>query len=166
MSHELRTPLNAIMGFSELMSSEIFGPLGSPKYKEYLGDVHQSASHLLAIISDILDLSKIESSTYKIELERIDLLDIVTWAVSLATQKKAEVNAGRAVEIDVAPEARELILDSRAMKQVVLNLVGNALKFTPPEGKIGVSAKITADDGVRITVWDTGIASPKKSSNG
>jgi signal transduction histidine kinase len=160
MSHELRTPLNAIMGFSELMSTEIFGPLGSARYKEYLGDVHRSASHLLSIISDILDLSKIESSNYKIEPELLDLREAVGWVVTLATQKRTDAEA-RAVEVEVDEDARMLMLDQRATKQILLNLVGNALKFTPPEGRVGIRVKGAADGTTRIMVWDTGIGIPK-----
>ena len=160
MSHELRTPLNAIMGFSELMSSELFGPIGAPKYKEYLKDIHTSASHLLSIISDILDLSKIESLNYKIELEEIDLGEVVNWVVALATQKRDAIN-GRTIDVQVADEARHLELDLRAMKQVLLNLVSNAMKFTPHEGRVGIRVVAEADGSVRITVWDTGIGIPK-----
>ena len=160
MSHELRTPLNAIMGFSELMQTEIFGPIGSPRYKEYLGDVHKSATHLLSIISDILDLSKIESSTYKIDRERVDLGEVVGWVVTLATQKRMDMNA-RSVEVEIDNGARWLMLDMRATKQTLLNLVGNALKFTPAEGRVGVRIVGDAAGATRITVWDTGIGIPK-----
>jgi signal transduction histidine kinase len=160
MSHELRTPLNAIMGFSELMSTELFGPLGTPRYKEYVGDIHKSASHLLSIIGDILDLSKIESSNYKIEFERVDLREVVGWVVSLATQKKA-LTDGRHIEVEIDESARELMLDLRASKQILLNLVGNAMKFTPVDGRVGIRVKGDADGATRITVWDTGIGIPK-----
>ncbi|MFO1187865.1 MAG: histidine kinase dimerization/phospho-acceptor domain-containing protein [Alphaproteobacteria bacterium] len=160
MSHELRTPLNAIMGFSELMQTELFGPLGSPRYKEYLADVHKSATHLLSIISDILDLSKIESSNYKIERERVDLGEVIGWVITLATQKRMDMDA-RTVEVEIDAAARWQKLDMRATKQIFLNLVGNALKFTPKEGRVGVRVMGDAEGATLVTVWDTGIGIPK-----
>jgi signal transduction histidine kinase len=159
MSHELRTPLNAIIGFAEMMHGEMFGPLGNPKYKEYNHDVFNSATHLLSIIQDILDLSKIESSKYEIALERTDPRDVLHWVSSLC-QHQARTAHRSALEISIPADLGPIMADTRAFRQILLNLVNNAYKFTPENGRIGVEARLTEAGEPCFTVWDTGIGIP------
>lgn len=159
MSHELRTPLNAVIGFSEMMHGEVFGPLGHPKYKDYNLDIFNSATHLLAIIQDILDLSKIESSRYEISPERTDPRDVARWVATLcANQPRTAHRNG--LELDIGAEFGLVMVDPRAFKQILLNLVNNAYKFTPENGRIGIEGRILASGEPALTVWDTGIGIP------
>ena len=159
MSHELRTPLNAIIGFAEMLHGEIFGKLGSPKYREYSLDIFNSANHLLAIITDILDLSKIESQKYEVMPERVAPRDTLHW-VSTLCQHQPRTAHRKPLEISIATEFGDLMADPRAFKQILLNLVNNAYKFTPETGRVGVDAFINEAGEPTITVWDTGIGIP------
>jgi signal transduction histidine kinase len=161
MSHELRTPLNAIMGFSEMMRGEMFGPLGNDRYKDYSSDIYESADHLLSIISDILDLSKIETQNYTIDPERVSVRDVIGWVRSMGAQKQ-EAGQARQIEVRIEPGIGDVEVDLRAIKQVLLNLLSNALKFTPLEGRVGIDAGVGEAGEVMITVWDTGIGIPKE----
>ena len=154
MSHELRTPLNAIIGFSQLIAGETFGALANPRYREYAGDVVHSATHLLDIINDILDISMIEVGQLKLRLEHVDIADVVGRCVKLVKQKALD----RAVHLAASlPDDLPLIeADARLMKQIVLNLLSNAVKFTPRGGAVAVSAEI-ADGELVLQVADTGI---------
>jgi len=157
MSHELRTPLNAINGFSEIMMGEMFGPLGDKRYKEYSQDILSSGQHLLALINDILDMSKIEAGKMNLKFEPIALDDVIEDAVRLV-RNRAEAS-GLTIHV-VLPMLPEVEADYRALKQVALNLLSNALKFTPHGGQITVTAELTglgSGDRVRISVRDTGI---------
>jgi two-component system cell cycle sensor histidine kinase PleC len=162
MSHELRTPLNAINGFSEIMQTELFGPLGDPRYKEYAGDILNSGQHLLAVINDILDMSKIEAGKMNLKFEQIDLQEVAEDAVRLI-RNRAEA-AGLTVVIDM-PNLPEVEADFRALKQVLLNLLSNAVKFTPRGGQIRVFGRAGSDRGgaqrVQVGVQDTGIGISK-----
>ena len=153
MSHELRTPLNAIIGFSEIMQSGMFGPLGADKYVEYCGDIHGSGQYLLDVINDILDMSKIEAGRMRLDFEDIELDHLLADAVRVvsarALDKKLAVNA----KID--PELR-LHADRRALKQVVLNLLSNAVKFTPDQGHIQIRGRRSEGCAV-ISIIDSGI---------
>ena len=155
MSHELRTPLNAVIGFSEMISSEMFGPIGHPRYKEYAEDIHASGTHLLGIISELLDLSKIEAG--KTEIEECDLIaaDVVDSAVRLVADR-AEAAA---VELTshVADDLPRLRADERAVKQILLNLLSNAIKFTPAGGKVTTWVGLDAKRRFVLSVSDTGI---------
>ena len=158
MSHELRTPLNAINGFSEIMVGEMFGPLGDPRYKEYCGDILSSGQHLLALINDILDMSKIEAGKMNLKFEPLTLEDVVEDAARLV-RNRAE-SAGLAVDLEFPRDLPEVEADYRAVKQVLLNLLSNAIKFTPRGGRITVRADARPDptgERVRISVKDTGI---------
>ncbi|WP_305280274.1 ATP-binding protein [Phenylobacterium sp.] len=158
MSHELRTPLNAINGFSEIMVGEMFGPLGDPRYKEYCGDILSSGQHLLALINDILDMSKIEAGKMNLKFEPLTLEDVVEDAARLI-RNRAD-SAGLAVDLEFPRDLPEVEADYRAIKQVLLNLLSNAIKFTPRGGRITVRADARPDplgERVRITVRDTGI---------
>ena len=157
MSHELRTPLNAIIGFSEILEEGLFGPLGSPKYEEYARDINGSGQHLLGVINDILDMSKIEAGQLEIERERIDLAPLVEEAVRLTSIPADKKN----IRIDrkIAP-GLSMNADRRAMKQVLLNLLSNAVKFTGEGGRIAVRAR-RVSNAVTVTIEDTGIGIPK-----
>ncbi|MGQ3015769.1 ATP-binding protein [Phenylobacterium sp.] len=158
MSHELRTPLNAINGFSEIMVGEMFGPLGDPRYKEYCGDILSSGQHLLALINDILDMSKIEAGKMNLKFEPLTLEDVVEDAARLI-RNRAD-SAGLALELEFPRDLPEVEADYRAIKQVLLNLLSNAIKFTPRGGRVTVRADARPDpqgERVRITVRDTGI---------
>ena len=163
MSHELRTPLNAIIGFSEMMSSEIYGPLGSPRYKEYSHDILSSGQHLLAVINDILDMSKIEAGKLQLRFQAVDVLDVAEDAVRLVRDKADE--AGLRLICNVSPTLPEVRADYRALKQILLNLLSNAVKFTPRGGHVTVHAEVLHDpsgDRVRVEVRDTGIGISKE----
>lgn len=155
MSHELRTPLNAILGFSEMFKQQLMGPLGSPKYLEYATDIHDSGQHLLAIINDILDLAKAESGKLKLCETAVDVNQVLESTLKMCQQKAIESN----IRINFTPARNDLRVtaDERLMRQVALNLVSNAVKFTPSGGHIDVSAAISRDTGMTLTVRDTGI---------
>ena len=160
MSHELRTPLNAINGFSEMMASEMFGPLGDHRYKEYCQDILSSGQHLLALINDILDMAKIEAGKLTLRFEKVDVEDVAEDVVRLM-RNRAEA-AGLTISLDLTPGLPEVQADYRAMKQILLNLASNALKFTPKGGRIVVRADLLrdgrdAEEMLRVEVADTGI---------
>jgi two-component system cell cycle sensor histidine kinase PleC len=158
MSHELRTPLNAINGFSEIMVQEMFGPLGDARYKGYSQDILSSGQHLLALINDILDMSKIEAGKMSLKFEPLLIEDVTEDAVRLV-RNRAE-SAGQLLSIDLPADLPEIEADYRAIKQVLLNLLSNAIKFTPRGGAITVRAETRDDplgDRLRISVEDTGI---------
>ncbi len=162
MSHELRTPLNAINGFSEIMATEMFGPLGDRRYKEYANDILGSGQHLLALINDILDMSKIEAGKMNLHFEALELEDLVSEAVRLM-RNRAEAAKLR-VEIDMPTNLPLVQADFRAVKQILLNLLSNAVKFTPQGGRIVVAAReVSGPTGrrVRISVADSGIGIAK-----
>ena len=159
MSHELRTPLNAIMGFSEVMKDEVLGPMGSDIYVEYAGDIHASGGHLLSLINEILDLSRIEAGRYPLDLRPQDLVDLAAQAVATLRVKAA------AKELSVTVRAAERLpavpADERAVRQVILNLLSNAIKFTPRGGRIDIVVGRTAGGGQYVTVQDTGPGIPQ-----
>jgi len=148
MSHELRTPLNAINGFSEIMMNEMFGPLGDERYKGYSQDIHSSGQHLLALINDILDMSKIEAGKMNLKFEPMHVEDVAEDAVRLV-RNRAEA-AGLNLSIDFPP-LPEIEADYRAIKQVLLNLLSNAIKFTPRAGSVTSSRR-----GQARSVWGHG----------
>jgi signal transduction histidine kinase len=153
MSHELRTPLNAIIGFSEVLSERMFGEINE-KQAEYLGDILQSGQHLLSLINDILDLSKIEAGRMELELSDFDLPGTIENMLTLVRERA--VRRGIALERSVDERLGMIRADERKVKQVLLNLLSNALKFTPEGGKIDVRAAL--NDGVaQISVTDTGV---------
>ena len=157
MSHELRTPLNAINGFSEMMVAEMFGALGDPRYKSYAQDILSSGQHLLALINDVLDMSKIEAGKLALRFEPVRLDDLADDTMRLI-KNRAET-AGLTVMIDV-PALPEVEGDYRALKQVLLNLLSNAVKFTPRGGRVTLQAEGRRDaigERVKVSVKDTGI---------
>ena len=159
MSHELRTPLNAINGFSEMMAEEMFGPLGDRRYKGYAADILASGQHLLALINDILDMSKIEAGKMSLHPEPMQMSEAVEDAVRLI-RGRAEA-AGLMLLVNIAPEVPMVEADYRAIKQVILNILSNALKFTPSGGRVTIAVdRLPEGDGperVKIAVTDTGI---------
>jgi cell cycle sensor histidine kinase DivJ len=154
MSHELRTPLNAIIGFSEVMSHEMFGPLGSPRYVEYSNLVHESGGHLLELINSILDMSKIEAGKFELSEEVFDLVDTANAAVRFV--KMPAERAGVAIRLAIASDAKMIFADQRAVKQVLVNLLSNGVKFTPRGGTVTVTV-LRDDAGIEIAVADTGV---------
>jgi two-component system cell cycle sensor histidine kinase PleC len=152
MSHELRTPLNAIIGFSEIMGAELFGPLGHPKYVEYARDVVASGQGLLELISDILDMSKIESGEIRLEAERLDLVGAATEAIRMIQPRAAEKGVKLLTDIEPGTAA---LADPRAVKRILLNLLSNAVKFTERNGAARVRARVQ-DGFVVVAVEDTG----------
>jgi two-component system, cell cycle sensor histidine kinase PleC len=160
MSHELRTPLNAIIGFSEIMESGMFGPLGSDKYREYCSDIHQSGQYLLDVINDILDMSKIEAGRIRLDAEPIELEPFLNDAMRVvsgrANDKRLKLTAriGRGIRLSA---------DHRLLKQIMLNLLSNAVKFTPEGGRVTVRARKTAGGWVSISIADTGIGIPEEA---
>ena len=153
MSHELRTPLNAINGFSEIMQSELFGPIGDSKYKEYVNDILSSGRHLLELIDDVLDMSKIEAGRLKLEPKRIELERALAESVRLVSKRAADAGVTLTSSIGHAPP---IWADNRAVKQVALNLLSNAIKFTSKGGEVTLTAEADLD-GVTVIVADSGL---------
>jgi signal transduction histidine kinase len=153
MSHELRTPLNAIIGFSEVLSERMFGDLNE-KQEEYLKDIYASGTHLLSLINDILDLSKIEAGRMELELTDFDLPTALDSALTLVRERAGR--RGIALQMNVDGRLGQIQADERKVRQVVLNLLSNAIKFTPEGGRIEVAA-LPKDGLVEISVSDTGI---------
>jgi len=158
MSHELRTPLNAIIGFSEIMAQEMFGPLGNERYREYTDDIHGSGRHLLNVIDDILDISKIEAGRYLLEEEEIDMASVLRWSIEMMRARTMDKRQIMALQL---PEKMpNLQADQRAMRQIMLNLLSNASKFTPEGGQIDLVVATTETGDLRISVVDNGIGIP------
>jgi two-component system cell cycle sensor histidine kinase PleC len=158
MSHELRTPLNAINGFSEMMIQNIFGPLGHERYTEYANDIYNSGQHLLSLINDILDMSKIEAGKMVLSAEPVVPMDLIEQCLRLVSARAAEKNINIVLEGEDLPEIEA---DPRAIKQVLLNLLSNAVKFTPEDGRVTVRG-FNAVDGVVLQISDTGIGIPEE----
>lgn len=160
MSHELRTPLNAIIGFSEIMKDGNAGPLND-KQKEYLGFVWESGKHLLSLINDILDLSKVEAGKMELELGEFNLKELLEKAVSFVRERAVK----RSIKLlmDIKEDIGVIKADERKIKQVVYNLLSNAVKFTPDEGEVGIGAKKTGSE-ILVAAWDTGIGIDPKDA--
>jgi signal transduction histidine kinase len=155
MSHELRTPLNAIIGFSEMMSNEMFGPLGNERYKTYVADIAQSGTHLLKVISDILDLSRIDLGRLKPDVDTTDVLGLVEQTIRMVTPIASK--AGITVALTAPRDLPGAVADARLLKQALLNVLSNAIKFTMEGGRIDVRAQTLPDDALLIELRDTGI---------
>ncbi len=153
MSHELRTPLNAIIGFSEALERELFGPVGNPRYREYAEDIHDSGVHLLGLINDILDLSKIEAGHFKLHEDETELDHIVEAATRIVRHRAQQAN----IEIECnLPSLGHRPCGGRApLKQVLINLVSNAVKFSPDRSLVRIDAQVTSEH-LRISVADQG----------
>jgi two-component system, cell cycle sensor histidine kinase PleC len=158
MSHELRTPLNAVIGFSEIMSQEMFGPLGAAKYSEYAYDIGKSGQFLLDVINDILDMSKIEAGRVELELSDVDLRSVLEDVFRLVGPRAVEGKINLKLDLNEGPHIQA---DRRALKQVFINLISNAIKFTPEHGSVTVKDNAT-QQGVSIQIIDTGIGIPQR----
>ena len=165
MSHELRTPLNAVLGFTEVLRDEMFGPLGNTRYNDYVRDIHKSGTHLLDIINDILDLTKIESGQLSLNEQAVDAGEIVESCEKLMADAAREKKI--AIELTLPAQSIALSADGRRLKQIVLNLLSNAIKFSPEGSRVALSlscgddatcAFIVADRGIGMTASDIGKA--------
>lgn len=160
MSHELRTPLNAILGFSEVMSNEVLGPLANPTYKDYAADIHRSGEHLLNLINEILDLSRIEAGRYDLTEDALSLTEIAEDCIGMVQLK------ARSKEITVTAQMEPALplvwADERALRQVMLNLLSNAVKFTPAKGNVRMKVGWTAGGGQYVSVVDDGPGIPEE----
>jgi PAS domain S-box-containing protein len=155
MSHELRTPLNAIIGFSEIIKSEMMGPVGNPKYGEYASDVFDSGQHLLGLINDILDLSKIEAGRMEFDETDVDVAEVIASCLRLVTERA--IKGGVRIETEIPDDLAALRIDERKLKQILLNLLSNAVKFTPSGGSVTVKTWLSPDSGFVLQVADTGV---------
>jgi signal transduction histidine kinase len=155
VSHELRTPLNAIIGFSEVIEMEQFGPLGTPRYQTYIRDIHRSGVHLLNVISNILDLSKVELGRLDMQSELTSVGILIQDTVSMVRMQNPKSRVRIDAEIDA--DLRPIETDATRLKQVLLNIISNAVKFTPAEGRVEVRARSDEGGGCRVVVTDNGI---------
>jgi signal transduction histidine kinase len=155
MSHELRTPLNAVIGFAEIMSGQFFGPLGSEQYRRYAEDIHMSGRHLLSLINDILDLSKIEANRFELHEEVLSIAQV--WRSVQSILQENIVSARLELDAEITDSLPGLRADQRAIRQILINLLSNAVKFTPEGGRIRVAADIDAQGRFVISVADSGI---------
>lgn len=158
MSHELRTPLNAILGFSEIMENEVLGPMHNVRYREYAANVHESGQHLLTLINEILDLSRIEAGHHDLHEEPVDLAAVTAECCQMIKLKAHSKEIRISETYDRA--LPDLWADDRALRQVALNLLSNAIKFTPPRGEIVVVVSATPDGGQTFSVRDNGPGIP------
>ncbi|QRM32077.1 PAS domain S-box protein [Microvirga sp. VF16] len=155
ISHEIRTPLNAILGFAEVMLEERFGAIGNDRYKEYLKDVHASGSHVISLVNDLLDLAKIEAGRLELSFTGVSLNELVSSCVTLLQPQAARDRI--VMRTSFAPKLPPVVADERSMRQIVLNLVSNAIKFTDAGGQVIVSTAMTDRGEVAFRVRDTGI---------
>jgi two-component system, cell cycle sensor histidine kinase PleC len=160
MSHELRTPLNAILGFSEVMKSELFGPHGVPQYKEYATDIHGSGQHLLNIINEILDLSRIEAGRYELHEEAVDLAATADDCRHMLDMRARNKSITLRTALDTTMP--RLWADERAVRQIIINLLANAIKFTPSGGEVTIKVGWTQGGGQYIAIRDTGPGIPEE----
>jgi signal transduction histidine kinase len=161
MSHELRTPLNAILGFSEVMKDQHLGPVHNPRYLSYSADIHQSGRHLLAIINDVLDLAKIEAGKMTLEnAAQFELAPLLESSVAML--KGLGEKYGVAVHNEIVEDGLKIMAVERMIRQILINLVGNAIKFTPQGGGVYLSGRTRSDGGYEIAVRDTGVGMSEK----
>ena len=156
MSHELRTPLNAIIGFSEIISKEVLGPVGNPDYRDYAGDILASGQHLLGLIEDVLDLSRIEAGKAELREENVDIPQLIRSCITMAKGQAATGGVSLTVDLDekTMPSLRA---DPRKLKQILVNLLSNAIKFNKAGGTVTIKGRHAADSGYTLQVIDTGI---------
>jgi len=160
ISHEIRTPLNAIIGFSEVMMDERFGPIGSERYRQYLKDIHASGGHLISLLNDLLDLSKIEAGKLELTFVSVNLNDLVQQCVAIMQQ---QANRERVIIRTALPASLpQIIADARSMRQIVLNLLSNSIKFTGAGGQVIISTALTDHQEVVLRVRDTGAGMSEK----
>jgi signal transduction histidine kinase len=159
MTHELRTPLNAVIGFSELIQEEIYGPIQPPRYREYAELIGDSGKHLLALINDVLDLSKIEAGQMEVSVERLDTEALAHRAAGMFAKMAAD--RGLNLECRALPRCPVMHGDERLTNQIVFNLLSNAMKFTPEGGTVALEIGNATTGGVDVVVYDTGIGMSK-----
>jgi signal transduction histidine kinase len=155
VSHELRTPLNAIIGFSEILRTEMFGPVGSARYRGYVADINDSAIHLLSLVNDLLDLAKAEAGKQELYEETLEIDDVARVCLRLMAERAAEAG----VRLDLVDRLDGCLFrgDERKMRQIVLNLLSNSVKFTPAGGRVTLDVAVAPEGGLQIVVRDTGI---------
>jgi signal transduction histidine kinase len=160
ISHEIRTPLNAIIGFSEVMMDERFGPVGNERYRQYLKDIHASGGHLISLLNDLLDLSKIEAGKLELTFVNLNLNDLVQQCVAIMQQ---QANRERVIIRTSLPASLpQIVADARSLRQIALNLLSNSVKFTGAGGQVIVSTALTDDQEVVLRVRDTGSGMSEK----
>ena len=155
MSHELRMPLNAVMGFSEVIKNELFGPVGVEQYKQYADDIYGSGEHLLAIINDILDLSKVEAGKFDLIEAEVEVPELCRSAIHIVKGRADE--AGITLIKRLPEDPPYLLADPRSLKQMLLNLMSNAIKFSSSGGIVDLETTIGPDGGFRFDIWDAGV---------
>lgn len=155
MSHEIRTPLNAILGLSEVISVEMLGPIGDDRYREYASDINESGEHLLALVDDILDLSRIEANELTLDESIVRLDQPIEAAIRMLTLRAED--KGVRLHHDIPATLPKVRIDERRLRQVIINLVTNAIKFTPEGGGVSITAASSADGGIELKVSDDGI---------
>jgi cell cycle sensor histidine kinase DivJ len=155
MSHELRTPLNAVIGFAEIIKDELLGAINEPRYRNYAEDIHISGKHLLQLINDILDMTKVEAGTYRLREDVFDVAKVVGEAV--AQVRNLAIRNELSVHMDVPDDIPFLFADERCVRQVVVNFLSNGIKFTPKGGNVMACARVESNGGIAIAVVDTGI---------
>lgn len=160
ISHEIRTPLNAILGFAEVIIDERFGPVGNDRYKEYLRDIHASGTHVMSLVNDLLDLSKIEAGKLDLNFGAVDANKIVNECVSI--MQPQSVRERVIMRLALAPHLPNIVADERALRQIVLNILSNAVKFNQPGGQVIVSTALTDSGQAVVRVRDTGIGMSEK----
>jgi PAS domain S-box-containing protein len=155
ISHEIRTPLNAIIGFSELIINESFGPIGTERYRDYLRDIRRSGNHVLDLVNDLLDISKIEAGEQELEYEAVSLNDVLGEAVAMM---QPQANRERVIiRSSFASRLPDVVADLRSIRQIALNLLSNAVRYTPAGGQVILSTALEPDGGIAVRVRDTGI---------
>ena len=155
ISHEIRTPLNAIIGFAEVIVEERFGPIGNERYKDYLKDIHASGAHVMSLVNDLLDLSKIEAGKLELNFGSVDANSIINECVSM--MKAQAIRERVIIRLSLAPRFPNIVADERALRQIVINLLSNAVKFNQPGGQVIVSTALTDAGAAVIRVRDNGI---------
>jgi signal transduction histidine kinase len=159
VSHEIRTPLNAIIGFSDMIANEHFGAAGHPRYVEYAADIGRSGRHVLDIVNDLLDISKIEAGEMDLEFAAVGINDCVSEAVSLV---QPQANAQRVIiRTSLSQSVPDVVADLRSIKQIALNILANAIRYTPSGGQIVVSTAYEPSGSVTLRIRDTGVGMSK-----
>jgi signal transduction histidine kinase len=154
MSHELKTPLNAVIGFSDIMRQQLFGPVGEERYRGYVVDIHENGRRLLAMINDILDLSRIEGRLLDLDEDAVNVQEAVTVACNSIVEDKPDAPP---IHIDIPAHLPLLKVDPRRLHQILTHLLSNAVKFTPSQGRISVRSMLSGNGAVTIAISDTGI---------
>jgi signal transduction histidine kinase len=155
ISHEIRTPLNAIIGFSEVMMEERFGPVANDRYRDYVKDIHAAGGHLISLINDLLDLSKIEAGKLELTLDKVSLNDLAQQCVALM---QPQANRQRIIiRTSLPPDLPQVVADARSLRQIMLNLLSNSIKFTEAGGQVIVSTALNDEGNVVLRVRDSGI---------